>query len=75
MNKLNTQIAEYMLSLYPEFDDYLGNCKYLDCAHIKEGKDCAICIAVTDGKINQDRFDRYSKLYQNLKEKWEKKYD
>lgn len=30
MNKLNTQIAEYMLSLYPEFDDYNTLEKHLE---------------------------------------------
>ena len=60
---------------YPEFEDYIDNCKYLDCSHIKEGKDCGVCRAISDGKINKDRYDRYIDLYQKLKEKWEKKYD
>lgn len=61
---------------YPEFDDYLGKCRYLDCSHIKEGKDyCVIVDAVQSDYINKDRYCRYVILYKELKEKWEKKYD
>ena len=62
-------------SFYPEFDKYIGECKYLDCAHVKEGKDCAVVTACNDGKINNDRYLRYSDLYINLKTLWENKYD
>ena len=64
-----------LASFYPEFDNYLGTCKYLDCSHVKEGKDCSVITAVSDGKINKDRFDRYCDLYGKLKTIWENKYD
>ena len=64
-----------LASFYPEFDDYLGTCKYLDCSHVKEGKDCSVVSAVTEGKINKDRYDRYCDLYGKLKVIWENKYD
>lgn len=60
---------------YPEFEPYLNKCRYLDCAHIKEGKDCVIISAVAEGKINKDRYGRYVILYEYLKKKWENKYD
>lgn len=60
---------------YPEFDKYLDKCRYLDCSHIKEGKDCVIVNAVNSGLINKNRYDRYCNLYRKLKEAWEKKYD
>ena len=59
---------------YPEFQ-VEKNCKYLDCSHVKEGKDCAIFALVELGEINKDRYDRYVELYNKLKEKWEKMYD
>lgn len=59
---------------YPEFDKYQGKCKYLDCSHIKEKNDCAIYKAVQSGEINANRYENYCTLYNNLKEKWEKKY-
>ena len=63
-------LADY----YPEFqlDD---KCRYLDCSHVKEGKDCEVYIRVLTGDINKSRYDRYADLYLKLKEKWEKKYD
>lgn len=60
---------------YPEFDEYLDKCRYLDCSHIKEGKDCAIIEAVNRGEIDKDRYLRYCELYKKLKENWEKMYD
>ena len=64
-----------LASFYPEFDNFMDKCRYLDCSHVKEGKDCAIVTAVESGKINASRFDRYKHLYNELREKWEKKYD
>ena len=59
---------------YPEFQ-LDRNCKYLDCSHIKEGKDCSIVLALENSEINKDRYVRYVELYNKLKEKWETKYD
>lgn len=64
-----------LMGFYPEFNDFIGKCKYLDCSHIKEGKDCEIVSNVNLGKINKKRYERYVDLYNKLKEKWEKKYD
>lgn len=60
---------------YNEFENYECDCKYLDCSHIKEGKDCGVYLAVNEGKINKDRYTRYIDLYNKLKEIWENKYD
>ena len=59
---------------YPEFE-IDESCRYLDCSHIKEGRDCAIIASVDSGKINVNRYSRYVELYNKLKEKWEKMYD
>ena len=59
---------------YPEFE-IDESCRYLDCSHIKEGRDCAIITNVDIGKINANRYSRYVELYNKLKEKWEKMYD
>ena len=72
--ELNIEYRD-LAGYYPEFDDYLGNCRYLDCSHVKEGKDCVISRAVDEGKINKNRYERYCKLYETLKLAWEKKYD
>lgn len=64
-----------LAGFYPEFEPYLGECKYLDCSHIKEGKDCLIVSMVGKGKISKERYERYVGLYNVLKKKWEEKYD
>ena len=75
-SSLELDLDNRELSLfYPEFDEYIGKCKYLDCSHIKEGKDCVINKAVQNKAINQARYDRYCYLYGKLKEQWERKYD
>jgi len=69
-----TDLAK-LAGFYPEFINYIGNCKYLDCSHIKEGKDCAIIKKVEDGTISKDRYLRYVDLYEKLKKNWDEKYD
>ena len=64
------KLAEY----YPEFQ-IDRNCRYLDCSHIKEGKDCEIFSEIEKGNINRNRYHRYIDLYNKLREKWEKMYD
>lgn len=64
-----------LAGFYPEFSDYIGDCRYLDCAHIKEGKDCVIVSKVEEGTINKDRYLRYVELYEKLKKNWDEKYD
>lgn len=64
-----------LAGFYPEFEPYLGKCKYLNCSHIKEGKDCLIVSMVDSGKISKERYERYISLYNTLKKKWEEKYD
>ena len=47
------------LELYfPEMEPYLGECKYNDCAHVKES-DCAIQNAVESGDIHPERYRSY----------------
>lgn len=47
------------LELYfPEMEPFLGECKYNDCAHVKES-DCAIKKAVESGDIHPQRYRSY----------------
>lgn len=47
------------LELYfPEMEPYLGECKYNDCAHVKES-DCAIQNAVESEDIHPERYRSY----------------
>lgn len=51
---------------FREFTPYLGSCRFLDCAHVKE-KGCAVLEAVDAGKIAKSRHDSYLRLYAEAK--------
>lgn len=46
---------------FPEFKNYLHLCKFRDCLHIKE-PECILKKAVTDKKIDKNRYDFYATL-------------
>jgi ribosome biogenesis GTPase / thiamine phosphate phosphatase len=46
-----------------EFAPFVGECKFHDCAHLKE-PGCAIRTAVDDGKISISRYHSYERLYE-----------
>ena len=48
---------------FPEFEPYLGQCRFLDCAHIRE-PDCAVRAALDAGKIGRSRYASYVRLYE-----------
>ena len=58
---------------FPEFSQYLGECRFASCAHICE-KDCAVIEAVKNGEIPESRHNSYSLMYNELKDikPWEK---
>ena len=58
---------------FVEFNEYVDNCEYLDCRHIKE-EVCGIKRAVKDNKISQSRYDNFKKIYEELKDKEEHKW-
>ncbi len=55
-----------------DFRDYIKECEYQGCSHVKEEK-CGIKTAVENGKISKNRYDRYIKIYEDLKYKEEHK--
>lgn len=57
---------------FREFCKEISECEYLDCTHIKE-KNCAIKKAIDDGIIDRDRYERFCKIYKELKDKEERK--
>jgi ribosome biogenesis GTPase len=59
---------------FPEFAPYIGKCRFLDCAHLRE-PDCAVRRALQEGRIGRTRYDSYVRLYElTAKQKpWELK--
>lgn len=48
---------------FPEFRDYIGSCRFDDCAHLKE-PGCAVLGAVADGRIHASRHKSYQRLFE-----------
>ena len=48
---------------FPEFRPFIGCCRFLDCAHLKE-PGCAVLEAIEEGKINPSRHKSYQRLYE-----------
>ncbi len=66
MLNINEITHDNLAYFYPDFSEY--KCKYTGCSHTKESvQDCAIKRAVQEGNIDQDRYDRYLKIYEELK--------
>ena len=70
--QMDLVLAEDLQYAFPEFEPYIGQCKFTGCAHVKE-KGCAILAAVENGEIAKTRHESYVKLYESVKDlkKWE----
>jgi len=55
------EIKEY----YPEFQEYIGECRFSGCVHINE-PGCAVKEATGRGDISQSRYDNYKQLYEEI---------
>lgn len=62
-------LAHYFIDLAK----YIENCEFVGCTHIKEDK-CGIKDAVIQGKISNQRYETYCRLYNELKEKEQHKW-
>ena len=58
---------------FREFKPLLENCEFVGCTHIKEDN-CGIKQALQQGKIDNSRYERFCKIYEELKEKDKYKY-
>ena len=58
---------------FREFSKYLDKCEYGDCNHIKENN-CGIKNALEEGKIDIGRYERYCKIFEELKDKEDHKW-
>ncbi|HEX6780336.1 MAG TPA: GTPase RsgA, partial [Ktedonobacterales bacterium] len=47
---------------FPEFRPYLQSCRLSDCSHLRE-PGCAVLVALTEGKLDAERYDSYCRLY------------
>ena len=54
---------EELQDLFPDFEPYLGQCRFQDCAHIKE-PGCSVLEALEAGKLQKTRHNSYIRLYE-----------
>lgn len=59
-----TELEKYFREFVPE----ISNCEFVGCTHIKE-QECGIKKAVQYGKISKERYERFCKIYEELKER------
>lgn len=67
---------ERLPEAFPEFEEYLGLCRFTSCSHTCE-KGCAVLEAVEAGKISRSRFESYKAMYNEVKDlkKWQQPKD
>lgn len=65
----STDLCHYFI----EFVPYIEKCEFVGCSHIKE-QSCGIKKAVEEKIISQERYDRYCKIYEDLKTKEAKRW-
>ena len=74
LNELVLKLPDEKQIITPEFEEYLGYCKFSTCLHMKD-KGCRIIQAVEDGDIPVSRHESYCSMMEqekNIKE-WELK--
>lgn len=52
---------------YPDFLEYSSNCRYNGCTHITE-PDCKVKEMVQNNQISKERYQRYIKIFNEIKE-------
>ncbi len=59
-------MKEDVAGLFPEFEPYIGSCRYRKCTHLCE-EGCAIIDALNEKKIASVRHESYVKIYEEIK--------
>ncbi len=56
-----------------DFKAEIDKCEFVGCTHIKE-ENCGVKNAINTGKISEERYNRYIKIYEELKDKEDHKW-
>ena len=65
----STELDKY----FREFKQEIENCEFVGCTHIKENS-CGIKDAIDAGRISYERYERFCKIYKELKDKEKHKW-
>jgi len=65
-------LKEELARFFPDFEPHLGQCRFIDCIHIKE-PGCAVREALEAGNLQKTRHASYVRLFEQAKEykEWE----
>ncbi len=74
LEKYNLVDKNKLQFCFPEFSDYLGECRFNSCSHTCE-KGCKIIEKVNDGTIPVSRHKSYIEMYNEIKDikEWERR--
>lgn len=64
--------SQELENYFVEFEREKEKCEFIGCTHIKEKK-CGVKQAIEEGKISKERYNRFCKIYEKLKQKEERK--
>lgn len=67
-DRLGIDSHEELYMYFPEFEEYVGECAFRGCTHLKE-EGCAIIEAVKNGAVAKSRHESFVKLYGELKDR------
>ncbi len=72
--QMDVILKENLQYAFPDFAPYMGQCQFHDCSHRAE-PGCAIRQALSEGKVEQTRYDSYLRLYEKASQikTWELK--
>ena len=65
---------EKFKELYFEYEEFSADCRFNGCNHISE-PDCAVKKAIEENKLSAKRHERYKELFDEIKDKWRRRYD
>lgn len=73
-NRYDIIRKEELAGCFREFEPYIGECRFNDCAHVCE-KGCAVIAAVGAGEIHESRHASYCTMYEEARQlkEWELK--
>lgn len=54
--------SEDVAGCFREFNEFLGDCRFKDCSHVKE-ESCKIREALSEGKIAESRYESFCRIY------------
>lgn len=72
--ELNLELKRRLPETFLEFRPYLGQCRFVGCAHTRE-QGCAVLEALRQGGVQKSRHQSYLRLYEELKplQDWQEK--